>query len=154
MAGKSTKYDALKLENELSFPLYAASKEIIRRYKPHLDRLNITYTQYLAMLVLWEHDELSVNQMGAKLYLDSGTLTPLLKKLAAKGLITRERSHADERKVYVKLTQEGRALRNSAAKVPVAVKEELEFDADDERLLSMTLNWLLERLDNEQEEDE
>ena len=92
--------------------------------------------------------------MGAKLYLDSGTLTPLLKKLEAKGLITRERSHADERKVYVKLTQEGRALRNSAAKVPVAVKEELEFDADDERLLSMTLNWLLERLDNEQEEDE
>ncbi len=153
MAGKSTKYDALKLENEVSFPLYAASKEIIHRYKPHLDALGLTYTQYLAMLVLWEDDELSVNQMGAKLYLDSGTLTPLLKKLEAKGLITRERSQADERRVYVKLTDSGKQLRAKAAGVPTAVKEELEFDAEDERLLSMTFNWLLERLVGDQEDE-
>ena len=153
MAGKSTKYDALKLENEVSFPLYAASKEIIHRYKPHLDALGLTYTQYLAMLVLWEDDELSVNQMGAKLYLDSGTLTPLLKKLEVKGLITRERSQADERRVYVKLTDSGKQLRAKAADVPAAVKEELEFDAEDERLLSMTFNWLLERLVGDQEDE-
>lgn len=153
MAGKSTKYDALKLENEVSFPLYAASKEIIHRYKPHLDALGLTYTQYLAMLVLWEDDELSVNQMGARLYLDSGTLTPLLKKLEAKGLITRERSQADERRVYVKLTDSGKQLRAKAAGVPTAVKEELEFDAEDERLLSMTFNWLLERLVGDQEDE-
>ena len=153
MAGKSTKYDALKLENEVSFPLYAASKEIIHRYKPHLDALGLTYTQYLAMLVLWEDDELSVNQMGAKLYLDSGTLTPLLKKLETKGLITRERSQADERRVYVKLTDSGKQLRAKAAGVPTAVKEELEFDAEDERLLTMTFNWLLERLVGSQDDE-
>lgn len=147
------KYDALKLENEFSFPLYAASKEIIRRYKPYLDELNLTYTQYLVMLVLWEHGELIVNQVGELLYLDSGTLTPLLKKLEAKGYVTRTRSSIDERRVSVSVTDAGKRLRNAAAKIPAAVKQELEFDTEDERLLGMTFNWLLERLDEDGEED-
>lgn len=147
------KFDALKLENEISFPLYAASKEIIRRYKPYLDELDLTYTQYLVMLVLWEHGELIVNQVGELLYLDSGTLTPLLKKLEAKGYVTRTRSSIDERRVSVSVTDAGKRLRNAAVKVPAAVKQELEFDAEDERLLSMTFNWLLGRLDEDAEED-
>ena len=147
------KFDALKLENEISFPLYAASKEIIRRYKPYLDELDLTYTQYLVMLVLWEHGELIVNQVGELLYLDSGTLTPLLKKLEAKGYVTRTRSSIDERRVSVSVTEAGKRLRAAAVKVPAAVKQELEFDAEDERLLSMTFNWLLDRLDEDGEED-
>ena len=87
----SDKYDSLKLSNQLCFPLYAASKEIVRRYKPFLDELNLTYTQYIAMLVLWEHESLNVKQLGEYLFLDSGTLTPLLKKLADKGYIKRTR---------------------------------------------------------------
>ena len=91
------KYDALKLENQLCFPLYACSKEIVRRYKPYLDEIDLTYTQYIAMMVLWEHGRINVKDMGALLYLDSGTLTPVLKKLEQKGYLTRERDHADER---------------------------------------------------------
>ena len=85
------KYDALKLENQLCFPLYACSKEIVRRYKPYLDEIDLTYTQYIAMMVLWEHGRINVKDMGALLYLDSGTLTPVLKKLEQKGYLTRER---------------------------------------------------------------
>ena len=87
------KYDALKLENQLCFPLYACSKEIVRRYKPYLDEIDLTYTQYIAMMVLWEHGRINVKDMGAFLYLDSGTLTPVLKKLEQKGYLTREQHH-------------------------------------------------------------
>ena len=86
------KYDALKLENQLCFPLYACSKEIVRKYKPFLDELDLTYTQYIAMMVLWEHRQISVKDMGALLYLDSGTLTPVLKKLEQKGYLIRDRN--------------------------------------------------------------
>ena len=86
------KYDALKLENQLCFPLYACSKEIVRRYKPYLDEIDLTYTQYIAMMVLWEHGRINVKDMGALLYLDSGTLTPVLKKLEQKGYLTREQA--------------------------------------------------------------
>ena len=91
------KYDALKLENQLCFPLYACSKEIVRKYKPFLDELDLTYTQYIAMMVLWEHRQISVKDMGALLYLDSGTLTPVLKKLEQKGYLVRARDSEDER---------------------------------------------------------
>ena len=91
------KYDALKLENQLCFPLYACSKEIVRRYKPYLDEIDLTYTQYIAMMVLWEHGRINVKDMGALLYLDSGTLTPVLKKLEQKGYLTRERDHGGGR---------------------------------------------------------
>lgn len=111
-------YDPLKLENQLCFPLYACSKEIVRRYKPFLDELDLTYTQYIAMLVFWEKGTMNVKELGEKLYLDSGTLTPLLKKLQAKGYISRERSKDDERYLVVKITQAGMALKDKALNIP------------------------------------
>lgn len=111
-------YDPLKLESQLCFPLYAAAKEVVRRYKPFLDAIGLTYTQYIAMMVLWEHEQVTVKALGGYLYLDSGTLTPLLKKMEAAGLIVRARDAQDERSVIVTLTEAGRALREDALKVP------------------------------------
>ena len=114
----SNKYDKLKLENQLCFPLYAASKEIVRHYKPFLDKLDMTYTQYIAMMVLWEHKKLTVKELGEYLYLDSGTLTPLLKTMEKKGWVERNRSKEDERVLNVKITKQGEALREQALSVP------------------------------------
>ena len=111
-------YQALKLENQLCFPLYACAKEVVRRYKPFLDRLDLTYTQYIAMLVLWEHRCLSAKELGAHLYLDSGTLTPLLKKLEQKHYLTRRRDPEDERNLQICLTPQGLALREHALEIP------------------------------------
>ena len=113
-----TKYDALKIGNQLCFPLYACSREIIKRYKPFLDEIDLTYTQYIAMMVLWEQGSTTVKELGNALYLDSGTLTPLLKKMEAKGLIHRQRSAEDERSLIVSLTEEGEALKEQAVAVP------------------------------------
>lgn len=112
------KYDALKLENQLCFPLYACSKEIVRKYKPFLDELDLTYTQYIAMMVLWEHKQISVKDMGALLYLDSGTLTPVLKKLEQKGYLVRARDSQDERVLNVTITELGEKLKEDAVLVP------------------------------------
>lgn len=111
-------FDALKLDNQLCFPLYACARETIKLYKPYLDRLELTYTQYITMLVLWETNQMTVKELGTRLYLDSGTLTPLLKKLEEKGLITRRRSTADERNLIVTLTPQGEALREMAVDIP------------------------------------
>ena len=111
-------YDALRLENQLCFPLYACSREIIKQYKPFLDEIDLTYTQYIAMMVLWEKESVTVKELGEALYLDSGTLTPLLKKMEAKGLITRRRSEADERSLIVTLTEAGDRLKDRAVQVP------------------------------------
>ncbi|MCH5281290.1 MAG: MarR family transcriptional regulator [Lachnospiraceae bacterium] len=111
-------YDALKLENQLCFPLYACSKEIIRKYKPFLDEIDLTYTQYIAMMALWEKKTMTVKELGNCLYLDSGTLTPLLKKMEAKGLVTRKRSTEDERNLMVTLTKDGEKLKEKAAAIP------------------------------------
>ena len=115
------KYDALKLENQLCFPLYACSKEIVRsivrKYKPFLDELDLTYTQYIAMMVLWERRQISVKDMGALLYLDSGTLTPVLKKLEQKGYLVRARDSEDERVLNV-TTELGEKLKEDAVLVP------------------------------------
>ncbi len=111
-------YDALRLENQLCFPLYACSREVIKRYKPCLDELDLTYTQYIAMLVLWEKKSVTVKELGNALFLDSGTLTPLLKKMEAKGLLRRRRSSDDERSLIVTLTEEGEAMRDRAVEVP------------------------------------
>ena len=112
------KYDSLKLENQLCFPLYACSREVIKQYKPFLDELDLTYTQYIAMMVLWEHKSVTVKELGQYLFLDSGTLTPLLKKMEAKGLISRKRDQEDERSLIVSLTAEGESLRERALEVP------------------------------------
>ncbi|MBR3560458.1 MAG: MarR family transcriptional regulator [Oscillospiraceae bacterium] len=112
------KYSALRLENQLCFPLYAASREVVKRYRPYLDPLGLTYTQYIAMMVFWECRKCSVKELGEKLYLDSGTLTPVLKSLEAKGFVRRYRSAEDERVLIVELTQEGEMLRDRAMDVP------------------------------------
>mgnify|MGYP002856600899 CR=1 FL=1 len=112
------KYDAIKLENQLCFPLYAVSKEIVKRYKPYLDELDLTYTQYITMMVMWEHKTMNVKELGEYLYLDSGTLTPVLKKLEQKGWIIRKRDSKDERVLNVTLTKQGEDLKEKAVKVP------------------------------------
>ena len=111
-------YEALLLDRQLCFPLYACAREMIKLYTPFLDELDLTYTQYIAMMVLWERKSVSVKELGEALYLDSGTLTPLLKKMEAKGLLTRRRSLEDERSLIVSLTEKGMALRDRALNVP------------------------------------
>ena len=111
-------YDALKLENQLCFPLYACAKEVVRKYKPYLDTLDLTYTQYITMIVLWEYGNMNVKELGKYLFLDSGTLTPVLKTLEQKGYITRTRDDDDERVLDVALTGDGMKLRDKAADIP------------------------------------
>jgi len=115
------RYAALKIENQICFPLYACSREIIKSYKPFLDEIDLTYTQYITMMVLWEHKTMNVKAMGEQLYLDSGTLTPVLKKLEGKGYITRQRSTADERNLVVTITDAGEALKEKAVTVPAEI---------------------------------
>ena len=110
--------DCLKLENQLCFPLYVASREVIRKYKPILDELNLTYTQYITMMVLWDKKEVNVKELGNSLFLDSGTLTPLLKTLESKSYIKRVRSTNDERNLIVTLTSEGESLKDKALDIP------------------------------------
>ena len=110
--------EKLKLENQLCFPLYACAKEIVRRYTPLLDPLGLTYTQYIAMMVMWEHKSISVKDMGKLLFLDSGTLTPMLKKMEKAGWIQRKRSEIDERMVILTITARGEELHDKAAEIP------------------------------------
>ena len=112
------KYEALKLENQLCFPLYAASRGVIKQYKTSLDNLDLTYTQYIVMLVLWERKQITTKEMGRILHLDSGTLTPLLKKMEGKGLVSRKRSEFDERNLTVTITDKGLNLRDEAIEIP------------------------------------
>lgn len=138
------KYDTLKLENQLCFPLYAVSKEIIRRYKPFLDELDLTYTQYITMMVLWEKKSITVKDLGKRLFLDSGTLTPLLKALEKEGYITRTRSKEDERVLVVELTEEGKKLKEKAASVPSEVGKCVKLSAEDAKELYRILYLLLQ----------
>lgn len=140
---ESGRYETLRLEKQLCFPLYAASREVIRRYRPHLDALGLTYTQYITMMVLWEEREISVKLLGQRLYLDSGTLTPLLKSLEAKGCVTRSRSEADERVVLVRLTDEGLALQEKALAVPAGMRSCLRLTDDEAATLYKLLYKLL-----------
>ncbi|MBE6038395.1 MAG: MarR family transcriptional regulator [Anaerofustis stercorihominis] len=137
------KYDVLKLENQLCFPLYACSREVVKKYRPFLDAIGLTYTQYIAMLVLWEDKKISVKELGKKLYLDSGTLSPMLKSLEAKGLVTRTRYVADERLLIVELTEAGEALREKALVVPEQIKGCIKMDEDKAKQLYELLYELL-----------
>ncbi|MBR2279905.1 MAG: MarR family transcriptional regulator [Ruminococcus sp.] len=136
-------FDCLKLENQLCFPLYVCSKEIVRRYKPYLDELDLTYTQYITMMVLWECKEINVKELGEKLYLDSGTLTPLLKKLETKGYIKRERSKFDERNLIVTITKDGEALKETAADIPQKIGACVNLSPDKAKELYDTLYMIL-----------
>lgn len=121
-------YEQLKLDNQICFPLYALSKEITRQYTPFLNALDLTYPQYLVMLVLWEQGEQTVNQIGAKLHLDSGTLTPLLKRLQVKNLVQRERNQTDERTVMISLTESGKSLEHQASEIPLKIANYLNLN--------------------------
>ncbi|NLM76890.1 MAG: MarR family transcriptional regulator [Ruminococcaceae bacterium] len=135
-----------KLENQLCFPLYAAAKEVVRLYRPLLDPLGLTYTQYIAMLVLWEEQQASMKSLGERLWLDSGTLTPLVKKMEAQGLITRQRDPGDERSVLVGLTEEGKALQDQAAAVPARMAACLPLQPEENRQLYQLLHKTLKGL--------
>ena len=111
-------FDPLKLENQLCFPLYACAREIVKKYKPFLDEVDLTYTQYVTMMVLWEQRRATSKEIGERLHLDSGTLTPVIKKLAEKGLVTRQRDKDDERNLLVALTAAGEDLKRRAAAIP------------------------------------
>ena len=137
------KYPQLKLENQLCFPLYAASKEIVRRYTPYLEPLDITYTQYLVMMVLWEVENISIKDLGSKLFLDSGTLTPVVKKLESKGYLNRNRCMEDERCVIVSLTDEGLKLAEEAAAIPTQMGSCVALPKEDAQDLYRILYKLL-----------
>ena len=140
------KFKNLQPEDQLSFSLYAASKEMVKLYRPFLDALNLTYTQYLVMCALWEWDKLNVKELGERLYLDSGTLTPVLKSLEAKGYVKRTRSSKDERVLLVGLTKEGVALREAARPVPGQVSVELKLRQEEVAALRDRLNGMLETM--------
>ena len=143
----SNKSDAmLELDNQLCFALYSTSLAMTRVYKPLLDALGLTYPQYLAMLVLWERDGLMVSELGERLYLDSGTLTPLLKRLEASGLITRIRAVEDERRVHITLTAAGRKLKTKAAKIPGCILSASQCSIPELVVLTQQVQALRQRL--------
>lgn len=137
--------EALKLKNQICFPLYAVSNMIIRRYKPLLEELDLTYTQYITIMVLWENKEINVKKLGECLFLDSGTLTPLLKKLEAKGYITRSRDKKDERNLIVSITKKGEELKEKAVNVPMEMAKELKLEPKEAEDLYKTLYKLLRK---------
>ncbi|WP_078410977.1 MarR family winged helix-turn-helix transcriptional regulator [Priestia abyssalis] len=136
----------LKLENQLCFAVYACSKEITKLYREHLEEMNLTFPQYLVMLVLWEKDERTVSDIGEKLYLDSGTLTPMLKRMEQIGLIQRVRLKEDERKVAISLTEQGKALKKQAACIPKSVAPRFGITKEEYLDLLMKLNQLTAQL--------
>lgn len=138
-------YDVLKLENLICFPLYACARELIKLYKPFLDEIDLTYTQYITMIVLWEKSCLTSKELGQKLFLDSGTLTPLLKKLEAKGYITRHRSAEDERNLIVTITEKGKELLPAAKEVYRGMVGQFKLDEEDTRELYRLLYKMLSR---------
>lgn len=136
-------YEALKLENQLCFPLYACAREVVKKYKPFLDDIDLTYTQYVTMMVLWEKPSVTSKEIGERLHLDSGTLTPVIKKLAEKGLVTRARSAEDERNLVVTLTDAGLALRDRAACIPGQMGKCISLSSEDAQTLYRILYQLL-----------
>lgn len=138
--------DSLKLENQLCFPLYACSKEIVKKYKPFLDELDLTYTQYIVMMVLWDEKEINIKRLGEILFLDSGTLTPLLKKLQQKGFVTRTRSKEDERVMDLRITQSGLELKKAAASVPEKILECISIDKEEALILYNLLYKILKQV--------
>ena len=141
----SGNYDSLRLENQLCFPLYACSKEIVRRYKPFLDEIDLTYTQYITMMVFWEHSEMNVKELGERLFLDSGTLTPVLKKLEAKEYISRTRSKDDERNLIVRITEKGEALKEQACSIPERMASCFSLEQEEAVALKNILDKLMKQ---------
>lgn len=136
--------DILKLSNQLCFPLYASGKEITRKYKPFLDKLDLTYTQYIVLMVLWENDHISVKEIGEKLYLDSGTLTPLLNKLISKGYINKEIHPEDNRELIISLTKKGKELKDKALCIPPLIASKVKLSEEEGKELYRLLYKVLE----------
>ncbi len=146
----SDRYDCLRISNQLCFPLYACSKEIVKRYKPYLDPLDLTYTQYITMMVLWEEKEITVKALGDKLFLDSGTLTPVLKKLEQKGYVKRSRSKDDERNLIITLTKEGEELKKQASQIPAKMGKCMQLTSEEGQQLYSLLYKILGCFDKEE----
>jgi DNA-binding MarR family transcriptional regulator len=144
--------DILKLENQLCFPLYAVAKAMVKKHAPFLIEIKLIYTQYIAMMVMWEHKTLSVKELGNRLYLDSGTLTPLLKRLESKKLISRERATSgDERFVYISVTTEGIQLKKKAIQVPQKMGKCISLDPGEAQTLYTLLHKLLDQLEDKED---
>ena len=141
-----TDYEALKLDRQLCFPLYAVSREIVKKYKPFLDEIDLTYTQYITMMVLWEEKEILVKDLGARLFLDSGTLTPVLNALERKGHVTRKRSEKDKRDMYAVITEAGINLREKAADIPAKLGACVPLSQEDALTLYRILHEMLDNL--------
>lgn len=138
-------FDPLNLDVQLCFSLYTSSRTIIRKYKPFLDPLNLTYTQYICLLVLWEKDKISVKELGERLMLDSGTLTPLIKKLETQGLLTRIRLQSDERMISIELTDKGRDLKEKAKDIPHKIIQSLNMELSDAIELKKRLDDFIQK---------
>ncbi|MBR5649653.1 MarR family winged helix-turn-helix transcriptional regulator [Pseudobutyrivibrio sp.] len=143
------KFDCLRISNQLCFPLYACSKEIVKRYKPYLDPLDLTYTQYITMMVVWEEKEITVKALGDKLFLDSGTLTPVLKKLEQKGYVKRVRSKDDERNLIITLTKEGDELKKQASEIPAKMGHCVKLSREESSQLYNLLYKVLGQMEPE-----
>ncbi len=143
------KYEVLRLKNQLCFPIYLCAKEIQRRYTPFLDKLNLTYTQYVVMMYFWEFGSSNVKALGKTLLLDPSTLTPLLKKLEAKGYLTRTRSAQDERNLLVELTDSGRALQDQALEIPAQIGKCLDLSEQEAVTLYQIMYKVLQNVEKE-----
>lgn len=140
------KYENLKLDNQLCFPLYTASRLVIQRYQPMLKDLDLTYPQYLVLMVLWEKDEVNLSAIAEKLQLQSNTLTPLLKRLQQRGFLDRKRSESDERNIVITLTDQGKKLKDQACNVPELLSEQLPLAAEEAKELYRILYKMIDKM--------
>ena len=145
-----SKYDSLRLKNQLCFPMYLCSKEIIRKYTPILDELDLTYTQYIVMMYFWEKEYSNLKEISKTLLLDSGTLTPLLKKLESKGYIKRERSTKDERNLKITITEEGKQLQDKALSIPTKIAKCIDLNEEEQKVLYKIMYKILSNIEMEE----
>lgn len=145
----SDPYEELRLENQLCFPLYACAKEVVRQYRKPLEELELTYTQYIVMMVLWEFGGMTEGELGKKVHLDSGTLAPLLKRLEKRGLICRSRLESNERKLYLSLTEQGELLKERAVAIPCAMRGCIGLPEEELRLLKQLLDKALLKMEGQ-----
>ena len=153
MAEKKSKYDSLKLQNQVCFPLYACSKELVRQYSPHLKKLDLTYTQYVVMMVMWEKETISSRELADSTHLDYGTLTPVLKRLEKVGYITRKRSPEDERLLILTLTDAGKKLKEKAVGIPSCMAKCMGLTADEFKQLYLLTYKALKNMESIETEE-
>lgn len=146
------KYESIRLGNQLCFPLYACSKEVIRQYRKPLEEFGLTYTQYLVMMVLWEFGGMTEGEIGKRIHLDSGTLAPLLKRLEKQGYINRERPDNNERKLFISLTETGKSMEKEALRIPQAMNGCIQLEEDELFMLKSLLDKALGRMSTEKQE--